>query len=101
VRRQGAGSGADRRSLAAATPVVMAVAMLVAMAAAPGWRRPTAASAAVGTVPATSVSDPTADSASGNAPTAAGLVALAWAVQLEMEMCQGWVGACCSPASGA
>ena len=57
--------------------------------------------AAVATVAAMSASDPTAVAASESAANAAGLVALAWAVQLEMEMCQGWVGACCSPASGA
>ena len=78
--RQAAGSGADWRSWVATTP----------------------ASAAVATVPATLVSDPTADaaaaansvvgnSAAEHSPTAGGLVALAWAVQLEM----------CSPASGA
>ena len=83
------------RSLAAATPVAMA-------AAAPGWRRPNAAASAVATVAAVSASDPTAVAAEGSAATAAGLVALARAVQLEMEMCLVWVyWACCSRASGA
>lgn len=94
--RQGAGYVAERRSWAAATPVPMTLAMVAVR----GWRRPTAAAAVV-TVAAMSASDPTAVAAAGSAATAAALVSLAWAVQLEMEMCKGWVGGCCSPASGA
>lgn len=87
---------AERRSWAAATPVVMA--------AVPGWMHSTAAAAAVAIVAAMSAFDPiavAAVAAARMAATAAGLVALAWAVQLKIEMYQGWVGACCSPASGA